>query len=340
MKKNKFFYGKHFEALGNIWDGIYGKAEEFAKNQIDKTLNKSRFIFNFKNDSYDIGMYNYRENRWFDIIYYLERHNSKIQIISAAPAFAGIVNKVILKDKYAWENNVEGVFAVETQSANRLILNYYDPFFIENSQNFEFNKVQAITLSGVALSAKKLKEESHVYTEGNYYKHCLKEFLKENPDKTKDDFEPVVVRMQAEHFRMCIGTDEVCTHEIVGLIEDIKYTKILGKKTAILTVNLEHREDNEFFYIYIYVSEHLLKKYKPKIGEGLHARVWLNGYFANEETIEEKSIVLKDFWVLFIILTLFFALEIFSTKTNIYTVKPKPPQIEYKQEQIDFKRIK
>lgn len=335
MKKNKFFYGEHFEALGIVWDGIYGKAEDFVKKLQAELLKKSKFVFNITTSKYKVGAYNYHNNYFFNILSYLGINDSKECLSLACPILKGIKNNVILKDNYAWKNQIEGVFAVQSQSTNEFILNFYDPLFFANVRDFEFNKPQIIELAGVALCAEKLEEKDYVFTEGNFYERCLEEFLKENPNKTKDDFEPVVIQMRAEDFRMCTGTDEVCIHKIVGLIEDIKYTKILGKKTAILKVNLEHKKDNECLYINIYISEHLLKKYTPKIGEGIYASAWFTGYFIEEQ----PTIVLKDFWLLFIILALFFAIEIFSTKDNIYTIKPKPPQIEYKQEKIEFKKI-
>ena len=41
MEKNKYFYGEHFEHLGYLWDGIYGKAENFTEEQFDNTIKKS-----------------------------------------------------------------------------------------------------------------------------------------------------------------------------------------------------------------------------------------------------------------------------------------------------------
>ena len=339
MKKNKFFYGEHYEHLKYLWDSICADVKTLFTEKFDNIIKESVLLFDKSFSKTSYGVYLYNENYYFKILNIFKRKNSNINLVSSCPLLAGAKNKLILKKCHTWHSGVEGVFAARSATCNDLLLNFFDPFYIQDKELYNHNVKKNVYLSAVALNAQELIEEDHIYTEGNYYEHCLKEFLKNNPNKTEKDF-TLKIQMRSEHFRMFVGRDTTCVYEIVGLIEDVKYTKILDKKTAVLKVNLEHREDNEFFYIYIYVSEHLLKKYKPKIGEGLHARVWLNGYFANEEMIEEKSIVLKDFWVLFIILTLFFALEIFSTKTNIYTVKPKPPQIEFKQEQIDFKRIK
>ena len=48
MKNNKFFYGDHFEALGYLWDGIYGNVEDFIKEQLNNTIKESSFYFEKK----------------------------------------------------------------------------------------------------------------------------------------------------------------------------------------------------------------------------------------------------------------------------------------------------
>lgn len=115
--------------------------------------------------------------------------------------------------------------------------------------------------------------------EGDTYKHYLKEFLKENPHKTEQDFEVPVHRVDAEHFRMFVPTDYCSEFEIATQIEEIKYVDFLGERIAVMKVNLEHGDDNEYLYCNIYASQHVLGKYKPNVGDGINAVIWLTGFF-------------------------------------------------------------
>ena len=60
----------------------------------------------------------------------------------------------------------------------------------------------------------------------NYCEDCLKGhneiFFDHDIHQTKEDFEPVVVQMRAEHFRMFAHTKTTSVTEIVGLIENIE----------------------------------------------------------------------------------------------------------------------
>ena len=119
----------------------------------------------------------------------------------------------------------------------------------------------------------------HVIDKGEFYNVSRDEFLKENPDKTEQDFEPPVVKLEADHFRMLIPKQYACEYEIATQIENIKYFKILGEEIVQLKVNLEHHENEKSLYCNIYVSKHVLGKYKPQVGDGINAIIWLTGFF-------------------------------------------------------------
>lgn len=130
----------------------------------------------------------------------------------------------------------------------------------------------------MAYSLEKLEEKDHLVESGEFYEHELKEFLKENPDKTKADFETPKIKM-GKDFRMFISRETTSVFEAVGQIDDINYVDFLGNKIAILKVNFEHANDNEYLYCNVYASETVLNDYKPQIGDSVATVLWLSGYF-------------------------------------------------------------
>lgn len=38
MERKNYFYGEHFEALGDIWSAIYGNVETFLKDYLEKSI--------------------------------------------------------------------------------------------------------------------------------------------------------------------------------------------------------------------------------------------------------------------------------------------------------------
>lgn len=296
QKNKSYFYGEHFEALGDVWDAIYGNAVNFAKNYIEKSILegcvyltqkiKGKHIFSIlypidtkQTDKTELFTFQNLDTEPVQILNYIEDNKKSKTHITTCPVLKGAKNKLQFKEAYTWGNGVEGEFAAKSLTANELILNFFDPFYsFDKKYHYKEDTVQEIYLSAAALVAQELKERHDVYTEGAPYELYLKKFLEENPDKTGADFEPPVIEMRAEHFRMYAPHNTTSVVEIAGLIEDIEYIEALGKKFAVLKVNLEHREDNEYLYINVYIGEHILEKYTPKIGKGIIANIFLMGY--------------------------------------------------------------
>lgn len=283
-EKESYFYGKHFDGVGGMLAGLYGNADEFLDKYLRRSCAEGIPFFSKKLNRKTIHTLIYPAIQDITILNYVKEIRKKQnEHVTICPILRGVENKVILKEAYTWGNGVEGEVAVRTLSENELILNFYDPFFPIDKDYFVKNEECIINLSAIVRIAEELEESEDVFTEGPLYESYLQKFLEENPDKTKADFEPVVIHTCAEHMRMCINTNTTSVYEIIGLIEDIKYTEFLGKKVAILKVNLEHREDEEYFYVNVYVSEHLLENYTPKIGQGFHGIVHLTGFFKPNE---------------------------------------------------------
>ncbi len=271
-----YFLGKHFTGYGNIWDAVFGASEKFLVH-LRMILQKGEVIFqNLKTKNKQYAGIKYPENNKFSVLSLIEENEKTKVYASSYPLLIGQNNEVKLKESYPWAIDGEGEMAVETGLGK--IINFHNPYFAIDNKNFKFDKIQTISLAGLVMTMDKM-EVQEFPVEGNAYKHFLEEFLQENPHKTEKDFEAPIHRIDAEHFRMFVPTDYCCEFEIATQIEDIEYVNLLGEKIAVMKVNLEHGEDNEYLYCNIYASKHVLKDYKPKVGDGINAVVWLTGFF-------------------------------------------------------------
>ena len=239
MKKGDYFYGEHFEALGDIWDAIYGNVDNFIEDYLIKSCQEGSLYWTQKINNklvYSLlypgtkkknGLTRFNEllqsgDEYIQIINYIEDDKHSKTHITACPVLKGIKNSLKLKKTYTWGNGIEGEFAAESLTVNELLLNFFDPFYpFDRKYKFVEGKVCDVYLSAIALTAEEFEEGEEVYTEGNLYESYLEKFLEENPDKTEADFEPVVINFSAEHARMFISTDITSVYEIIGLIEDM-----------------------------------------------------------------------------------------------------------------------
>lgn len=278
FRGESYFDGEHFEGHGDKWVALFGNTEKFAVKNMKKCVTSGDIIFKQEKilNKKFAGIV-YPKNELLSVLSLIELKETCNEYTSAYPLLIGINNEVKLKEDYCWQNGGEGEFAVE--AGDDRVINFFDPFYAIDKANFKTDKTQTISLAGLAYSLDKLKEQEFVIDKGEFYNVSRDEFLKENPDKTEQDFEPPVVKLEAEHFRMLIPKQYACEYEIATQIENIKYFKILGEEIAQLKVNLEHSDNEKSLYCFIYASKHVLGKYKPQVGDGINAIVWLSGFF-------------------------------------------------------------
>ncbi len=277
-EEESYFDGKHFEGHGNKWDAVFGNSENFLVNHLRKSVTDGDLSFKQETgDKKYAGLIYPNANEPISIMSLIELGEEQNEYVSAYPLLTGINNDFKLKDKYMWEVNGEGEFAVETNTGK--IISFFDPFFALDKEHFQFDKLQTVSFAGLAYHIEKLEEKEFTIDKGGFYDYMKEEFLKENPDKTEKDFEPPVVKLSADRFRMFLPTETTAEYEIAAQVEEIEYIKVLDEKFAKIKVNFEHEEEEEYLYCYIYASTHVLNGYEPKAGDGISAVIWLSGFF-------------------------------------------------------------
>ena len=272
-----YFDGEHYEGHGGKWAALFGNTEKFIAENAGKCVTAGDIMFKQETLNKKFAGIVYPKNELLSVLSLIELKEDCNVYISAYPLLIGINNEVMLKEDYCRQNGGEGEFAAKT--GDDKVINFFDPFYAVDKAYFKTDKIQTISLAGLAYSLEKLEEQEFVIDKGELYNISRDEFLKENPDKTEQDFKPPFVKLDAEHFRMIIPKQYACEYEIATQIEDIKYFKIFGEKIAQLKVNLEHSYNEKSLYCYIYVSKRVLGKYKPRVGDGISAVVWLSGFF-------------------------------------------------------------
>ena len=272
-----YFDGEHFEGHGDKWTALFGNTPKFLVENMEKCVNAGDIVFKQEILNKKFAGIVYPKNELLSVLSLIELKEDCNEYTSAYPLLIGINNEVRLKEDFCWENCGEGEFAAE--AGDDKVINFFDPFYVVDKAYFKTDKPKTISLAGLAYSLEKLEEKEFVIDKGEFYNVSRDEFLKENPDKTEQDFEPPVVKLEADHFRMLIPKQYACEYEIATQIENIKYFKILGEEIAQLKVNLEHSDNEKSLYCYIYASKHVLGKYKPQVGDGINAIVWLSGFF-------------------------------------------------------------
>ena len=284
MTEDSYFIGKHFEFYGNVWEALSPNTSKLVSKAITYGIHKGTPIFSqtFTNQYLTGYIYREKESSPIAFVNITIKEDGQNVFATGYPVFKGAENKMILKDMYRWNVEAEGEMSAQVTINEGYLLNFHNPFFAFDSQNFEFNKPQNICLAALALNLNGLQETSYEINEGPVFEENLQKFLSENPNKTAKDYKPEKIYIDKNLTRMMMPSDYVSEFHGIGQIKEISKTKIFGELITILKTDFGHACDNDSLFINIYAANHVLKDFIPQIGDGIEATLWITGYFTEE----------------------------------------------------------
>lgn len=215
----------------------------------------------------------YRVNPFLEIISLVKTINDDFQILSITMSGKGCKNSFQITGKHQWKNIYEGdVTALYCEKDFCFI----EPFFFKNRKKLKLNKTSDISLFAVALSCEPQKGRTLEIKKGPFFEHILKDFLRNNPDKTAADMNPISISTQGmtyfeeEEFKS--------VYDFMGSLISVDQDEAFGEKCFKLTVVIYRPpEEQEFVAVNLYASEHVLKGYIPKEGDDIAGRLILFG---------------------------------------------------------------
>jgi hypothetical protein len=267
---------EHFEGHGDHWNAIGFEDDEILKiiqESVEKGILAKNYIFESPKDNSKILPILYPESTTVQICSLILSKDNKNTIESFYPVLEGIKNQIIINTKFTWENNLEG--EVEIFRDDNINLSFFAPFYQNNFANLTNGSKMEVYLSGLALFVEKAVMEYNI-DKGGIYEIALRDFLKDNPQKTKKDFPYVTLHMDGAI--ILLPTDEYSVYEYRGRIFDLEYVAFLGHKLAKAKVSLEKRDDEYNIFINLYIAEKNIKDCELKIGNDIQGKIWLMGY--------------------------------------------------------------
>lgn len=270
-EKESAFFGEHSEQV--CWPFLLNDTDLLEKH-LKAFLSEGNAMYNIPTETGTDTALAFPETGPVRALNTLKDSAAKFELTFVAPLLKGSNFSASIREAYTWENPVLGEFSAEIEGKQ---IDFFDPFFALDSKSTD--KKPTVALSAIGLRLQELEERSFVVDKGGLYEYELKEFLKKNPNKTEKDFQAPVVNLTKESFRMLMPTKYASEFEIVGGIEKIEHTAFLGVPIHILTINLAHGANKEYFTFPLYVIDKVLKGYVPKVGDAVAGVVWFQGYF-------------------------------------------------------------
>jgi hypothetical protein len=275
----------HFEGHGNHWDavedfgGSAGLMPVIQKTATEGTLSKDTVLK-------PVIPIVYPANNPIQscVLEYIDETKNVLEVMSFYPFMEGISTKLILTDKYTWENEIEG--EVSGTFCDRIEIPFFAPFYYCQFLNLELGKEYTVFLAGLAYSVENDTGRTFEIKQGPLYEMQLKEFLKENPSKTENDYPATIVSMDgcATFIQQKYFAEIEYRGPILELTETNMFDiKIFKAKICVARVS-EYGECGDLI-INLYMSEKVLNGYNPKVGDDIMGVMWLTGYLKIQKNV-------------------------------------------------------
>ena len=243
------FNGEHFEALGNMWDGLgvddleeyitqLGKKTIYSINEDAPLSENERLFMQYMRIIYhDRGVvlgFSPKLDEDIKVALLLKQQQNCLEFLSAYPFMKGCPNEVKIEGYHTWENGIEGVFTADFRE--KTTVTWFDPFYLYTKNANPFHKKAKIMFSGLALKLEKSKSNVVTIDHGAMFQLQLEEFLKKNPGKTAADMPPV--RIELGRGSIFIPTQYVPEYQYQAEIKHVKSCKLGDRKAYKMEINV------------------------------------------------------------------------------------------------------
>jgi hypothetical protein len=268
----------HFEGHGNQWDavgefnGSVGLVPIIQKTATSGTLSKDTVL-----KPVIPVVYPANNSVQSCVLEYVNETKNVLEVISFYPFMEGIPAKLVLTDKYTWENGMEG--DVSGTFCDSIEVPFFAPFYYSQFLNLEVGKEAAVFLAGLAYSVENDTGRTFEIKQGPLYEMQLKEFLKENPSKNANDYPATIVGMDG--CATFLPQKYFAEIEYRGPILELSKTEmfdIMIFKAKICVARVSEYGEYGDLIINLYMSEKVLNGYNPKVGDDIMGVMWLTGY--------------------------------------------------------------
>lgn len=274
------FFGKHFEALGDKWAAVHGN-EKALENYLKEAVKNSDVIKGysiFSDDGEEIKScrmeYKIPKDSYasFHLLLQWDDEKKSHMMISFYPAFDGIKNEVKIGELFEWGNKHEGEMAFARDE--RMDLSCFLVDYPNAAANLKQGEQRNVEVAALAYSMEISSQKDYKIEKGPMYEFALENFLKENSDKTRNDFP--YVKLSIAGIIMLIPTSYVAEFEYRLPVLSVEHFEGLGKKfIRIETYLTAETEAGEGLKSYIYVSEEVHKGSIPKVGDDIQGILWI-----------------------------------------------------------------
>ncbi len=186
---------------------------------------------------------------------------------------AGIPHELEILDIRPDPDCTEG--SIEAVNRNAVTISFYDPTFACNKHIYANGCKYSFSIAALAYVLEKVEDTNIRITKGAALEMLRQRQLEDDPNA--DVSKVTHVDISTANLRFMFPHDNDVDAEFQTVVEGVEYIDMVGTRICKMPVVLM-RPDDEDFRVILYASEHVLKGYKPQVGDSIRGVLWLQGY--------------------------------------------------------------
>lgn len=279
VQKGSSFEGKKDEALGDLWDWLNIRREDLphyinyiAENAFSLTAAKKPLF----QKPYKLSQV---YPRWpVDMRFLLTTtHDPKKEtrnLNSFCILMRGYPNILKITEVFPWKSGVEGYVSGSLNDGPSV--DFLAPIFYREEDKYHINIWVTVYLSAIALKMQPASEEIFNFSDGELYEIMLKDFLKENPSKTKKDFPHI--RVSTKNMTAFLPTETTSLYQYrAKILRVLQMDPFEDIEMYSLLVLLAGKSPKNSLTINLYVKKSDLNGYTPQKGDFIEGILWMFG---------------------------------------------------------------
>jgi hypothetical protein len=197
-----------------------------------------------------------------------------LELASAYPWLRdGIPLVLEVLDSHHLEDEYEGV--VEGVTRETETISFFDPLFCLNHSLYRRGQKFEFSMAALAYVIEKVENTNIRITEGAALEIERKRALEENPDADVNQIKSVDISMA--ELRCLLPREDGMNAEFQTVVEEARYFHSEDSEICQMRVILKRSGDEQLAAM-LYASEHVLKDYRPQVGDSIRGVLWLQGY--------------------------------------------------------------
>lgn len=193
--------------------------------------------------------------------------------VTAVPLLEGLPNDLQVEAVRPRMEGLGGDVAVSMLEGKNPMW-FFDPLFDRDKNDLTPGVTHTFWLAALALGIRKALLDELTIAQGPAWEAHVEEWLRENPDKKRQDAPPLKVDIKGRHFIMpgrFFGE-----YQVRAIVEQVQDCRLEKMPVKLLYLSFPF-EDRPQMRLALYASRHVLGQWEPVPGEEVDAYVWLQG---------------------------------------------------------------